>query len=236
MTTSITKALIVNADDFGLSAGVNRGIVQSHSHGIVTSASLMVRGTAAAEAAQLARQHPTLSIGLHLDLGEWEFQNGQWVLRYEVLANLESAEGVAAEVDRQLGEFRRLLGREPTHLDSHQHVHRNEPIRSALMQQGNTLGVPVRHFSPRIRYRGEFYGQSAKGDPCPQAISAENLLQLIAGLEPGITELGCHPGLGVDFRSVYLAERSLEVKALCDPRVSQTISRHGIQLISFAQV
>jgi predicted glycoside hydrolase/deacetylase ChbG (UPF0249 family) len=72
------KILIVNADDFGLSAGVNAGIIRAHEHGIVTSASLMVRWPAAAAAAALTRSHPRLSVGLHVDLGEWIYENDRW--------------------------------------------------------------------------------------------------------------------------------------------------------------
>ncbi|MGA2658858.1 MAG: ChbG/HpnK family deacetylase, partial [Verrucomicrobiota bacterium] len=57
----LRRGLIVNADDFGLDPGVNRGIIKSHEYGIVTSASLMVRWPAAAEAAAYAREHPELS-------------------------------------------------------------------------------------------------------------------------------------------------------------------------------
>ena len=62
------RTLVVNADDFGASSGVNRGIVHSHVHGIVTSASLMVDGPAAEPAVELALEHPELGVGLHWDL------------------------------------------------------------------------------------------------------------------------------------------------------------------------
>jgi len=62
------RTVIVNADDFGASTGINAGIVEAHAHGIVTSTSLMVTGRAAREAAALAHVHPGLSVGLHLDL------------------------------------------------------------------------------------------------------------------------------------------------------------------------
>ena len=54
------RLLIVNADDFGQTAGVNRGVIEAHDRGIVTSASLMVRWPAAAEAASFARARPAL--------------------------------------------------------------------------------------------------------------------------------------------------------------------------------
>jgi hypothetical protein len=76
-TKAAGKYLIVNADDFGLSPDVNQGIVTAHEQGIVTSASLMVRWPAAAAAGAFGRDHPALSLGLHLDLGECTFRNGR---------------------------------------------------------------------------------------------------------------------------------------------------------------
>ena len=144
------RYLIVNADDFGSSAGVDRGIVEAHERGIVTSASLMVRGASAAEAAAYARARPELSVGLHVDLGEWVYRNGEWAMLYEV-APAEDERAVREEFDRQLARFQDLVGREPTHLDSHQHVHRHDPLRSLMVDAAGRLSVPLRHFDPRIR-------------------------------------------------------------------------------------
>lgn len=149
MTTE--RSLIVNADDFGQSPGVNRGVIRAHEHGIVTSATLMVRWPAAEQAAAYAREHPALSVGLHLDLGEWAYGAGQWRARYEVVDTGDPV-AVQAEVRRQLDAFCALLGRDPTHLDSHQHVHRQEPVRSSLERAGEELGVPVRDVAGGIRY------------------------------------------------------------------------------------
>ena len=79
------RTLVVNADDFGLSTGVNQGIICAHEEGIVTSASLMVRQPAAAEAAAYARDHSRLSVGLHLNLAEWVFRDGEWFPLYQVV-------------------------------------------------------------------------------------------------------------------------------------------------------
>src|SRR5437867_779392 len=99
-----TRYLIVNADDFGQSRGVNQGIIEAHEHGIVTSASLMVRWPAACEAAAYGREHCELSVGLHLDLGEWAYREDAWVPLYEVV-DLDDASAVAEEVSRQLSSF-----------------------------------------------------------------------------------------------------------------------------------
>ena len=87
------RYLIVNADDFGQSHGINQGIIEAHERGIVTSASLMTRWLGAGEAALYAREHPQLSVGLHLDLGEWVFRAGDWEPVYCVVP-LEDKEAV----------------------------------------------------------------------------------------------------------------------------------------------
>ena len=226
------RYLIVNADDFGLSAGVNAGIVAAREHGIVTSASLMVRMPAAAEAADYGRRHAEFSVGLHVDLGEWVYRDGEWVKSYEVVP-ADNRDAVAPEVARQLQRFRELAGRDPTHLDSHQHLHRDEPVRSVLMEAATALGVPLRHFSPVVAYCGGFYGQTAKGAPFPDAISVAGLCAMFAGLPAGITEMACHPGTGTDFVSDYAVERAAEVKTLCDPRAGEALREMGIALTSF---
>jgi predicted glycoside hydrolase/deacetylase ChbG (UPF0249 family) len=232
---SDSRSLIVNADDFGLSPGVNEGIVVAHERGIVTSASLMVRWPAAAEAARSARDHPELGLGLHVDLSEWEYRDGAWLCVYQVVdPNDRSA--VADEVARQLDAFRRLTGRNPTHLDSHQHVHREEPVKSVLIDQARALAVPLRHLSPSVTYRGDFYGQTATSVPLPGAVSADRLIEVLKSLSPGITELGCHPGLDPDLVSMYSPERVEEVKALCDPRVRETVAAEGITLRNFSDL
>ncbi|MBZ5628348.1 MAG: ChbG/HpnK family deacetylase [Acidobacteriia bacterium] len=62
------KRLIINADDFGLTRGVNRAIVEAHERGVVTSATLMASGSEFDEAVALARRLPRLSVGCHVDL------------------------------------------------------------------------------------------------------------------------------------------------------------------------
>jgi len=225
------RVLIVNADDFGRSPGVNKGVIQAHEHGVVTSATLMVRWPAAIEAAAYARRS-SLSVGLHVDLGEWIYRDGEWQPRYEVLSE-PSEDAVAEEIGRQLERFEALMGRPPTHLDSHQHVHRREPIRTALIEMALKLAVPLRHYTPYVRYRGDFYGQTAEGAPLPDAISVEKLINILKTLPPGYTELGCHPGEGEDLDSIYCGERAAELRVLCDPRVRVAIKAIGIELRSF---
>jgi len=225
--------LIVNADDFGRSPGINRGIIRAHEQGIVTSASLMVRWPAARQAGEYARAHPILSVGLHFDLGEWACRHdGEWTQLYRVADENDSL-AVFEQATFQLDAFRKLMGRDPTHIDSHQHMHMSGPARSILGKLSRQLGVPLRGCSRTIRYRGDFYGQNEEGWPLPEFISVEALIKVLARLQAGWTELGCHPGLGRDLDSMYLNERAIEVKTLCDSRVQTAIAAMGIELRSY---
>jgi predicted glycoside hydrolase/deacetylase ChbG (UPF0249 family) len=231
----VERYLIVNADDFGQSPGVNRGIITAHERGIVTSASLMVRWPAAEEAADYARAHPRLAVGLHLDLGEWVCRGGEWAPLYEVVRQ-DDAAAVADEVARQLAAFRRLVGRDPTHLDSHQHAHMQEPAKSLTVELAARLGVPLRDCDPVVRYCGGFYGQTADGTPLPEILTPEGLIAILGGLPPGVTELGCHPGEGDDLDTMYRRERAWEVETLCNGRVRAALAALGIELCSFASL
>jgi len=227
------RLLIVNADDLGLSEGANAGIAEAHERGIVTSASLMVRQGAASEAASYAGERPALAVGLHIDLGQWDYENGEWMVAYERCAP-DDESAVEAECRAQLEAFRGLLGRDPTHLDSHQHTHMSEPVATVAGRLAAELGVPLR--ARGIRYEGAFYGQTGKGEPLPEAITVGSLTDLIASLPEGWTELGCHPGLGMRGESSYGPEREREVRTLCDPQVREKIESEGIELRSFAQL
>lgn len=224
------RNLIVNADDLGLCEGVNAGVLAAHERGMVTSASLMVHRPAAAAAARLARECPRLSVGLHVDLAEWEYRDGEWVAAYS-RCDAERPDAVRAECRAQIDAFRSLLGRDPTHLDSHQHVHRQEPVASAMAELAQEIGVPLRGVS--IRYEGGFYGQAGRGEPYPQGIAADHLLAMIEALPPGWTEIGCHPGVGLTDESSYAREREVEVAALCDPRLADALAAHAVTLRSF---
>ena len=227
--------LIVNADDFGQSAGINRGVIEAHERGIVTSASLMVRGDAAVEAGAYARRHPALSVGLHVDLGEWSYDQGEWIAVYERVDRTNSR-AVEAEVQQQLDRCCELLGRAPTHIDSHQHVHRAEPVRSIVAGLAAQLGVRLRHFDSAIRHCGEFYGQTAQGEPLHDRIGIAAMIALLDRLPDGLTELACHPGYGEGLDSMYAAERMLELRTLCAPAVRDAAARRHVQLLSFGEL
>lgn len=231
------RYLVVNADDFGMNPGVTRGILAAHEHGIVTSTSLMVRSASAADAVAMSRDYPSLSLGLHVEIYEFQYIENEWRLVYEVVSLSDEA-AVADEIRRQHERFRELVGREPTHIDSHQHFHRGQTWRQPMLELAAELGVPLRHFTPGLHYRsvGGFYGQSTEGDVIPVGITVDGLVDTLKTLPLGITELGCHPGDASDLDTHYNSERAAEQRVLCDPAVRVALERERIALCSFAEV
>jgi chitin disaccharide deacetylase len=229
------RRLIVNADDFGRSHGINRGVFAAHGNGIVTSASLMVRWPAAADAVAYARAEPDLSLGLHLDLAEWIYTAGDWRPVYEVVDQRDPV-AVRAEVWRQIERFDHLYGAYPTHIDSHQHVHRSEPVRSVVLEVAAELGVVLRGEDARVAYCGDFHGQNGRAEAIREAITTEALIAIVTATGTGTTEVACHPGRDDESGSVYAAERDAEVGVLCDPAVRAAIEARNLSLVSFREV
>jgi hopanoid biosynthesis associated protein HpnK len=151
------KRLIVSADDFGMSAGVNAGILRAHREGILTNASLMVTGAAFAEAAALARENPTLGVGLHLvlvqgqaasapaaipllaDHGGGFGNNAPWAgLRYFFAP---AARGqLRREICAQLDRFA-ATGLALSHVDGHLNVHVHPTVLAILIDLAPRYGI-----------------------------------------------------------------------------------------------
>src|SRR5262249_48976068 len=133
----VPKYLIVNADDLGAGSGVNRGILEAHRRGIVTSASLMVDAAGSEEGARLGRSARRRGLGLHVDLGA-HFSNGQG-------AGERGANGhgsLRLELTRQMGRFIELTGRPPSHIDSHRDVHRDPGLLAAFIELARRWSIP----------------------------------------------------------------------------------------------
>jgi predicted glycoside hydrolase/deacetylase ChbG (UPF0249 family) len=216
------RYLVVNADDFGADDDINRGVIEAHEHGIVTSASLMVNMPGAQSAARLAKDHPNLSLGLHVN-----FTAGERVV------DLRDGRALQRELERQFDAFRDMTGDVPTHLDSHQHVHRQFNIRRPFLELSHRYRIPLRG-SSEVTYIGTFYGQWEDGHTDLRHISLEYLVSVLNNVKPGFSELACHPGTqGGHFDAVYNWQREIEVQSLTDPRAKVAATRAEIQLTSY---
>jgi chitin disaccharide deacetylase len=212
------RSLIINGDDFGLSPGVNDGIVEAHSRGVLTSASLMVNAPAAAEAAALAERHPEISIGLHF---------------VDDSPQLDDPGYAATEFAKQLERFRALTGRDPTHVDSHHHVHARGGRLATFARLVEPLGVPLR-LGGHVRYIGGFYAHTRPGISNLKFVSTEYFFHVVANEAfDGFNELGCHPALRGDFDSSYRYEREVELATLIDPELREELETLDLRLASF---
>jgi len=164
------RRLIVNADDFGYTSGVNRAILEAHSHGVVTSATLMANGPAFAEAVQLAGTVPKLSIGCHVVLTDGEpvlgaerlpsltsgshFRDGMIAFAARAIAGRIDGDEIAAEASAQIRKIQ-SAGIAVSHLDTHKHTHLFPKILQPLLRAAANCGVrAVRNpFGPRLPLR-----------------------------------------------------------------------------------
>jgi predicted glycoside hydrolase/deacetylase ChbG (UPF0249 family) len=224
----MAKYLIVNADDFGYTRGINQGILAAHIQGFILSASLIVDAPCAAEAASLARKYPNLGVGLHFAATN----------EHTVLFDLSDLTLVRDELDRQYQRFYQLLGDAPTHLDSHHHIHLREQLKPLFLAWADAHGLVLRGLG-QVYYNGKFYGQwyDENWHPhlAPEYISLECLEKILRSLPDGVTELACHPGYVThDLDSPYRVERAIELATLLDPHVLSLIQDLDIKLINFS--
>lgn len=245
------RRLIVNADDFGRAPGVSRGIVEAHRSGIVTSTTLLVNLPWSRDAFALAGDVPALGVGLHLSFcygeplaGDAPSLLGEDGLLERDLVRLRGRllpEDVEREARAQLERFRKLTGQNPTHLDSHQHVHAWPEVRDVIARIANENEVPLRAVDGEHRamlqaagvrvtdhFAGDFF--------VPGAMTAPRLLALLRNLPDGTTELMCHPGYDDEHLadSSFRREREAELMLLCLPEVREALN--GVALISYAEL
>ncbi len=167
------RQLIVNADDFGFTSGVNRAIVEAHTAGVVTSSTLMANGPAFAEAAQLAKTLPQLSIGCHVVLIDGQpvltadrlrslttktnapqFRDGLKMFAARALAGRMDPDEIAAEATAQIRKIQQA-GITVSHFDTHKHTHLFPKVLRPLLKAASACGIrAVRNpFGPRMPLR-----------------------------------------------------------------------------------
>jgi predicted glycoside hydrolase/deacetylase ChbG (UPF0249 family) len=243
----MSKRLIINADDLGYDPAVTDGILRAMNEGVVTSTTLMVNTPYAAEAAARARP---LAVGLHLNLARWKplsssvpatllGRGGDFV---EANAPGLPAEAVRAEALAQLAEAERLLGRAPTHVDVHKHLHSHPNILEGVSAAATERGLPVRSMDGKIR--SALAGKRVRtpshfiGEAGHEAYwTMERFRRELEQLPDGLTELMCHPGLApTHVASGYSQQREVELQTFLHPGARAIVERLGIQLTDFRAV
>jgi len=156
------RRLIVNADDFGLTQGVNRAIVETHCHGVVTSSTLMANGQAFDDAVERAKSEPRLSIGCHVvlvdgmpirgaqqtaTLSDKKFPDGRFYqslnsFALRAVGGRIDADEIEAEVTAQIRKLQ-AAGVAVSHLDTHKHTHIFPQVLRPLLRAARACGVPA---------------------------------------------------------------------------------------------
>ena len=242
-------SIIFNADDFGLTEGVTRGIVRAVCAGGVTSTTAMACVPGAKE--RLKRWAPCLpcSVGAHLQLTSGRpltdpaaaptirGSDGAFPASKKDLATA-GAEDIVREWDAQF-RFLRAAGIEPSHIDTHHHVHKFPNVFEAFCAIARRFGVPARALDSDMREK-----LRREGIPCPDRIvldyyggdlSAQRLIALLEEAcavadPPSTIEVMCHPGVPCDNLSrlsKYVADRKRELETLCRPGFAGDLRRRG---------
>lgn len=263
------KKMIINADDLGLTPGVSNGIIAAHTQGIVTSTSALMNTDHIFQDLPRTHQIcPHLGIGVHMVITEGQpllpiekvpslvDESGRFYELHhkpEKIPSLDLDE-VRAEWKTQIESFIRY-GFKPDHLDSHHHIsYFNPDIFSVMLDLAREYNLPIRYPPPEFiealgaknisRWLDEygveapaacitsFYGEN-------NAVSQENLLNIINTLEDGTFEVMCHPGYA-DQELVencsYSTPRENELSILTSAEVIDAVQSKGITLIPFSVI
>jgi predicted glycoside hydrolase/deacetylase ChbG (UPF0249 family) len=247
--------LIVNADDFGYTPGVTAGIVRAHREGIVTATTLMANAPDTESAGRAARAARDLDIGVHLVVtygapltpperiptlvAAGRFPRVADLLR----AGKPDANEALVEFRAQYRRVRDLIGREPSHVDTHHWVHDLPALEDALLALAKETGAAARTHDGRQRARFRDTGVRTPDRFIREfqhsgAIHLEALLDLLERVaeEGGVVELMCHPAEpdpALLQGSSYARERGVELETLTDPRIRTALDRLGIELVDY---
>jgi predicted glycoside hydrolase/deacetylase ChbG (UPF0249 family) len=243
---TLSRFLIINADDLGISPQVNQGIFFGYEKGVVTDSSLLIKGPYVREAIEQIKRTPSFQVGLHVDLDPllgWESPGIERLPRQKLLKQMNEPafiKQVKQEIDNQVTAFLDA-GLIPSHIDTHHHVHGFLRIFELLVDEMDRHGIQAIRFSKRgysLLGREEIALTAEHAQWMEDALRKRKILhprQLIDPIFPfslkeiptGVSELMVHPGIGGD------QWRQRDFERLMDPLFMSTIQDQGIQLIGF---
>ncbi|WP_051287547.1 carbohydrate deacetylase [Paenibacillus taiwanensis] len=242
------KYVILNADDFGMSERINEGIIHCHRFGTVSSTSIMVNMPAFQHAVRLARQCPTLGVGLHFNV-----ISGKPLSPPHLIPSLIGDDGLFTghiaswnepELETELHyQLDKLVssGITPSHIDTHHHTHlESTAVYNVLTACSQRLAIPIRlnpsalHLVPRPKGT-DYLIMNTYDDPD----GLKRLLGHIKTLPEGTTEIMCHPGYACHPAASAvqrLDTRQAELSVFTDPQVLAALNQHPVHLIHFNQL
>jgi predicted glycoside hydrolase/deacetylase ChbG (UPF0249 family) len=231
--------LIINSDDFGLTPGVNLGIIDALKRGVLTSTTAMMNMPGIEMAAQLSKDNPELGVGLHLVLtagrpmhaGHTTIvdEHGNFLKNASLIKNqVVDIEEVYREYVAQMEAFIRLFGRKPTHIDGHHHTHAYPQTQEASLRLAKTYGISYVRSLTDIPFISEFYAER---------VTIKDFKNLIEPhLSEDTVELMVHVGF-IDVELMQLSSynypRVKELETLISAEAKAYIKDKGITLTHF---
>jgi predicted glycoside hydrolase/deacetylase ChbG (UPF0249 family) len=258
------RKLVVNADDFGFTRDVNQGIIEAHRNGILTATTIMSVGGAFDDAVRLARENPSLDIGVHLVLvGQPPFpMTVAQLARAVMLGRIRIYEELSAQVRRVIE-----TGLKPSHLDTHKHTHLLPPVLDAVARISEEFKIPWvrrpfdfplqpggvswkkravsrgfdvvrRRFERVLTRHGCRSTDHFAGFQITGKFNATDVAELIRALPEGSTEFMCHPGICTAelraARTRLKEAREQELRALTAPEARDALRDSGVELVTYA--
>ncbi|TBL81704.1 carbohydrate deacetylase [Paenibacillus thalictri] len=246
------KYAIINADDFGLAPGINRGIIEAYRAGGITSTTLMVNMPGFQDAVQLMRSVPCPGVGLHFNLTYGTPISPPYLVPSLVLPDgrfrnnivqdgIRDEREIELELEAQWNKFI-ATGFRPTHLDSHHLLHQSFPAVFRKMAR-----LAVRESIPLRRVQAEHAAAAPAPlttdfvllDSYPRPDGLYKLLQYLHTLPEGTTEIMCHPGY-VDSTllsiSKWIEIREAELDVFKNPAIAQTMRELDIIPLHYGQL
>lgn len=242
--------LIVNADDFGISLGTNYGILEAHKNGIVSSTTLMVNMKTCEHAVNLAKMAPALGVGIHFNLTKGFpltnpktllAPNGEFFKDYKNIT-LAPEKEIETELRAQLQKFL-SFGIEPSHFDSHHHIHLLPNVMNVVEKLAKEFEKPVRkawyndlntrNFTLEIKGNDDF------GDFFGEDVTVDTLIDIIKNSKGEVLEIMCHPAFldpEIYRESSYNLGRINEYSILTSKKIKDFIKNNNIEIINFKQI
>lgn len=245
--------LIINADDFGHSKGINMGIIEAYQDGVLTSTTLMASMPGFDQAVELSKQNPGLGVGVHLTLtcgypvskglktivdDKGAFQNLSF---YEKKDNLDliNLDEVYKEWKSQIDKVI-ASGIVPTHIDSHHHINSLDKLQKIYLSLADEYNLPVRNnFNLPEGYKStskmlDYFDQLGGKTDIWRNMETNNLIRDCKIYDS--IEIMCHPAYVDAFlaeNSAYTINRTSALKELLNPEIKKLFDDNGIELITF---
>lgn len=225
--------LVVNADDFGYSRGINYGIIDAHKNGIVNSATMMMNMPGASHAVELAKENPNLLVGIHLvltcgkpllnDVPTLVNKNGYFKSRREFIKDRNiSLNDLEREWTAQIEKFLKT-GLTLTHFDSHHHVHTIPEFLPVVQKLAHKYHLSARRISEDALEGITPYTDVFLHDFYGEGVTADYFDKILTRVQDGQSvEVMCHPG--------YLDHEILNNSSYSKDRVKETQVLSTVQL------